>query len=205
MLTEWIQSLPPRSKLCGRRGSNAADCRPHVLCCTVGDRFFLEDHSTPPNIKDDRGDTPLNVAAYAGQPAAVEELLRQGANINAKNNKVAAMSWSCMCLYVCVRTAETRDPAVPLTGVICLMRPITFQTVATGKFSVVADSSKTSWVNSAGPTSQYMIRRSHSTKYMESNENTHAQNVAENTWCRGGRYWLGTNAMTHIVGQASNI
>eukprot|EP00752_Nemacystus_decipiens_P006945 g6233.t1 len=52
-----------------------------------GLRFFLEDNSTPPDIPDDRGDTPLNVAAYAGQPAAVEELLRQGANINAKNNK----------------------------------------------------------------------------------------------------------------------
>ena len=62
-----------------------------MLCCAIGDRFFLEDNNTPPDIRDDRGDTPLNVAAYAGQPAAVEELLRQGADINAKNNKARSM------------------------------------------------------------------------------------------------------------------
>lgn len=54
----------------------------------MDDRFFLEENGTPTDIRDDRGDTPLNVAAYAGQSAAVEELLRHGADINAKNNKV---------------------------------------------------------------------------------------------------------------------
>lgn len=52
------------------------------------DRFFLEENGTPTDIRDDRGDTPLNIAAYAGQPAAVEELLKHGADVNAKNNKV---------------------------------------------------------------------------------------------------------------------
>ncbi|CBN77998.1 Ankyrin [Ectocarpus siliculosus] len=52
-----------------------------------GLRFFLEDSNTPPNIRDDRGDTPLNTAAHAGQSAAVEELLKHGADVNAKNNK----------------------------------------------------------------------------------------------------------------------
>lgn len=41
-----------------------------------------------PDERNERGDTPLNIAAYAGQTAAVEELLRHGANVNATNNKV---------------------------------------------------------------------------------------------------------------------
>ena len=77
------------SKVCTT--PNPSGCRFNTVCCTVAGRFFLEDNNTPPNIRDDRGDTPLNVAAYAGQPAAVEELLRQGANINAKNNKARAI------------------------------------------------------------------------------------------------------------------
>ncbi|CAM9214601.1 unnamed protein product [Laminaria digitata] len=52
-----------------------------------GLRFFLDDSDTPPDIRDDRGDTPLNTAALAGQVAAVEELLVHGADVNTKNNK----------------------------------------------------------------------------------------------------------------------
>lgn len=51
-------------------------------------RFFLDDSDTSPDIRDDRGDTPLNTAALAGQVAAVEELLSHGADVNTKNNKV---------------------------------------------------------------------------------------------------------------------
>lgn len=51
-------------------------------------RFFLDDSNVDPEIRDDRGDTPLNVAAFNGQFAAAEELCRRGANVNSKNNKV---------------------------------------------------------------------------------------------------------------------
>lgn len=53
-------------------------------------RFFLDDNNTPADTRDDRGDTPLNVAAFAGQYAAVEELLGHSADVDAKNNKVGA-------------------------------------------------------------------------------------------------------------------
>lgn len=39
-------------------------------------------------LRDDRGDTPLNIAAYAGQLAAAKELLDHGADVNTRNNKV---------------------------------------------------------------------------------------------------------------------
>lgn len=58
---------------------------------TYTTRFFLDDSDTPPDVRDDRGDTPLNTAALAGQVAAVEELLVHGADVNTKNNKVRSM------------------------------------------------------------------------------------------------------------------
>lgn len=62
-----------------------------MVCLHVIFRFFLDDMNTPPNLRNDLGDTPLNAAAYTGQCAAVEELLRHGADVNAKNNKVHSM------------------------------------------------------------------------------------------------------------------
>lgn len=63
-----------------------------VHTCTT--RFFLDDSDTHPDVRDDRGDTPLNTAALAGQVAAVEELLVHGADVNTQNNKV------CTCIYL---------------------------------------------------------------------------------------------------------
>lgn len=60
------------------------------MCYITTTRFFLDDKNTPADIRDDRGDTPLNVAAFAGQYAAVEELLGHSADVDAKNNKVGA-------------------------------------------------------------------------------------------------------------------
>ncbi len=84
---EYELTLAPEQQ--SRRELTAGGCLCiRIIVHTALDRFFLEDKETPPNIRDDRGDTPLNIAAYSGQRAAVEELLRHGADINAKNNKV---------------------------------------------------------------------------------------------------------------------
>lgn len=74
------------SKISRRRilYTNPYGCYPLFLL----PRFFLDDMSTDPELRDSRGDTPLNTAAYNGQYAAAEELLKRGANVNSKNNKV---------------------------------------------------------------------------------------------------------------------
>lgn len=66
-----------------------------VHTCTT--RFFLDDSDTHPDVRDDRGDTPLNTAALAGQVAAVEELLVHGADVNTKNNKVCVQVYMYLC------------------------------------------------------------------------------------------------------------
>lgn len=50
-------------------------------------RYFLDDINKSVEVRDDRGDTPLNTAAYAGQLAAARELVERGADVNTKNNK----------------------------------------------------------------------------------------------------------------------
>ncbi|CAM9487778.1 unnamed protein product, partial [Choristocarpus tenellus] len=52
-----------------------------------GLRYFIHEKREQPNAQDDRGDTPLNIAAAGGKDNIIEELAKLGADVNKKNNK----------------------------------------------------------------------------------------------------------------------
>lgn len=74
-------------------------------------------------MRDDRGDTPLNVAAFNGQFFAADELCRRGANVNSKNNKVfegSARVSHCACLNRRFQTNLAYCRALPVHVLIVL-------------------------------------------------------------------------------------
>ena len=59
----------------------------HIMC-SKGDTWYVKRHldkGSDVNAKDDRGNTPLDYAAYGGSKEVAELFIAEGADVKAKN------------------------------------------------------------------------------------------------------------------------